>query len=184
MNEFKLRLYNSFFASQKDLQILKSSRRDFEAYKDSKARTQSKKLTTKNKIINVLFYSALIIVLFHSCKNDPPQDIIIENNSVDSTEVKNGIHLATGLKMDEHLGLIRANCLNCHSAKLITQNRATREGWAQMIDWMQATQGLWDLGVSEDKILDYLATHYAPENTGRRKNLEINAEDWYELKLD
>ena len=44
---------------------------------------------------------------------------------------------------------------------------------------MQETQKLWDLGENEDIILDYLAEHYAPEDIGRRKNLE-NIE-WYEL---
>lgn len=141
-------------------------------------------MISRNRIVHLLFFTILLLCLNNACKDDSSEQVATSENIADSTEVKNGIHLATGLKMDEHLGLIRANCLNCHSAKLITQNSATREGWAQMIDWMQATQGLWDLGVSEEKILDYLATHYAPENTGRRKNLELNTEDWYELKVD
>jgi endonuclease I len=84
------------------------------------------------------------------------------------------------LVVDEELPLVIQNCTACHSAKLVAQNRATREGWKNIIVWMQETQNLWDLGSSEDKILDYLARHYAPEKTGRRKNLQ-NIE-WYELK--
>ena len=60
------------------------------------------------------------------------------------------------------------------------QNRATREGWEEMIRWMQETQKLWDLGPTEDKILDYLATYYAPENKGRRAQLVVD--EWYEIE--
>ena len=70
--------------------------------------------------------------------------------------VKNGIHLSTGMAYDENFKVVRAACTYCHSPKLITQNRATRDGWQQMIRWMQKTQGLWELGVNEPIILDYL----------------------------
>ncbi len=86
----------------------------------------------------------------------------------------------TVLEADDALPIVVGNCTNCHSAKLIAQNRATREGWKDLIRWMQETQKLWDLGANEDIILDYLAEYYAPENIGRRRNLE-NIE-WYELK--
>lgn len=87
---------------------------------------------------------------------------------------------SSGLVVDKELPLVVNNCTACHSAKLIIQNRATREGWKNMVVWMQETQNLWDLGPNENKILDYLARHYAPEKTGRRKNLENI--DWYDLK--
>jgi hypothetical protein len=80
----------------------------------------------------------------------------------------------------EHQLLVIANCTGCHSAKLVTQNRATREGWTNMIRWMQRTQNLKDLGDAEPKILDYLSTHYAPAEQGRRANLEVA--EWYELE--
>lgn len=95
--------------------------------------------------------------------------------------IEDGVHLRTGLKDDENLQLVIGACTSCHSAKLITQNRATREGWKQMFDWMYATQGLPDLGVHEPKILDYLAEHYAPEEVGRRQNLDVEAIEWYIL---
>jgi len=98
--------------------------------------------------------------------------------------VENGIHVKTGLKNDENLQLIIGACTSCHSAKLITQNRATRSGWSQMIDWMQETQGLPDLGEQEPKILDYLAKHYAPEEVGRRANLDMAEIEWYILGLE
>ena len=95
-----------------------------------------------------------------------------------------GIHEATGLIAAPGYKLVKANCTICHSAKLVTQNRATREGWASMIDWMQRTQGLWDLGGQEPKILDYLATNYAPEEGGRRSNIDLEASEWYVLDLE
>jgi len=86
-----------------------------------------------------------------------------------------------GLKEGEGRETVVANCTACHSDKLIVQNRATREGWQNMIRWMQETQRLWDLGENEKVILDYLEANYAPEETNaRRKNLE-NIE-WYELE--
>ena len=98
----------------------------------------------------------------------------------DADEVVNGVHVMTGLKAAKGFELVRGNCTACHSAKLITQNRATREGWEEMIDWMQATQGLWELGGQESTILDYLAKNYGPEEIGRRANLkEI---EWYVLE--
>lgn len=98
--------------------------------------------------------------------------------------VENGLHVATGLVYAEGFELVRGTCTACHSAKLITQNRATREGWEQMIRWMQKTQNLWDLGANEPIILDYLAAHYAPEEIGRRANLDVEAIEWYLLELD
>lgn len=107
------------------------------------------------------------------------------NNKVeDLDEVVDGIHLQTGLVYAEGFDIVRGMCTACHSAKLVTQNRATREGWEQMIDWMQETQGLWDLGKAEPVILDYLAKHYAPTEVGRRANLDVTEVEWYILDLE
>ena len=97
-------------------------------------------------------------------------------------EVVDGIHVPTGLKVAEGFDVVRPTCTACHSGKLVAQNRATRQGWEEMIRWMQETQGLWPLGENEPIILDYLATNYGPEETGRRANLE--AVEWYILELD
>ena len=95
-------------------------------------------------------------------------------------EVIDGVHVSTGLKAEEGFKLVQSNCTPCHSAKLITQNRATRDGWKSTIVWMQEKQNLWPLGENEEKILDYLAANYAPEDKGRRENLS-NIE-WYTLE--
>jgi len=104
-----------------------------------------------------------------------PKDIV----AIPKELIKNGIHTPTGFKVGDHLHMVVATCTACHSAKLVTQNRATKEGWKDMIVWMQETQNLWDLGENEEPILSYLAKHYGPEETGRRKPLE-NIE-WYSL---
>jgi len=98
----------------------------------------------------------------------------------EAAKIENGIHKSTGLIADANYKLVVQNCTSCHSAKLITQNRAERSGWESMIRWMQAEQKLWDLGANEEKILDYLAKNYAPENEGRRPILTDI--DWYELE--
>lgn len=95
-------------------------------------------------------------------------------------KIENGIHAETGLIEAEGLNLVIGHCTACHSAKIITQNAADREGWEKMIRWMQDTQNLWDLGEHEEIILDYLAENYAPKKRGRKPPLgEI---EWYELK--
>ena len=98
----------------------------------------------------------------------------------DKPEVVDGIHVETGLIAEGDYVLIVRNCAGCHSAALVTQNKQTKEGWLELIRWMQETQKLWDLGKNEDKILEYLSTYYAPKDEGRRKNLVV--EEWYEIK--
>jgi hypothetical protein len=74
----------------------------------------------------------------------------------------------SGFAIGTHYELVRNHCTACHSAKLVTQNRMSREGWLSTIRWMQKTQGLWPLAEQESKILDYLEKYYSPVATGRR----------------
>ena len=74
----------------------------------------------------------------------------------------------TGFVIAEYYEIVRAHCTACHSAKLVTQNRMTRENWLATIRWMQKSQGLWPLGDQEPKILDYLESHYSPIAVSRR----------------
>lgn len=81
---------------------------------------------------------------------------------------------ASGFIVDENYQLVVQNCTACHSGKLVTQMRGSREVWESLIRWMQATQNLWPLPpATESAILDYLAKHYAPAATVfRRKPLD------------
>ena len=68
---------------------------------------------------------------------------------------------ASGFPEGEGRALVVANCTACHSDKLVRQNRSTKEGWRELIRWMQKKQGLWPLDLqTEDTILEYLASHY------------------------
>ena len=79
-----------------------------------------------------------------------------------------GLIIATGFEQ------VKKTCTVCHSAMLITQNKADRDGWLEMIRWMQAKQGLWQLDAdTENAILDYLATNYGPTAASRRTPLEV-----------
>ena len=116
-----------------------------------------------------------------SLKIDKPSVKNLKMEDPFLAEVEDGIHIPSGLAYGAGFDEVYTSCLACHSAKLITQNRAIRAGWEEMIRWMQATQGLGDLTGKEDAILDYLAEHYAPEEVARRSNLDIEAIEWYVL---
>ena len=80
------------------------------------------------------------------------------------TEADTGLAVAPGWED------IRTHCGGCHSFGLITNQRANREGWRDMIRWMQRTQNLWELPPeSETRILDYLAENYAPQALRQRR---------------
>lgn len=122
-----------------------------------------------------LILIALSFFAFVACKT--------QQASVDSAQTSS-VELASSevaLPKDPNLIHVQAHCTSCHSAKMITMNRFTREGWKEKIEWMQKTQGLWDLGEAEPLVLDYLEKHFSPApQTSRRKNLE--GIEWYELE--
>lgn len=91
-----------------------------------------------------------------------------------------GIDPETGLVIAKDLILVKAHCTGCHSSKMITQFRATKEGWLDRIRWMQKTQKLWDLGEAEPAILAYLSTYYAPVKSPQRREPLQNIQ-WYKL---
>jgi len=96
------------------------------------------------------------------------------------SEVKDGIEVTSGLISASGIEIVKRRCLTCHSSKLITQTRLSRENWEEKIRWMQATQNLGDLGMDEKPILDYLALNYAPVKRGRRPQLKKT--EWYWLE--
>ena len=104
----------------------------------------------------------------------------VVNEDEEWDKIENGVHVRTGLIEGEgHMEVVN-NCTNCHSAKLVTQNRMSRERWAATIDWMQETQNLWDLGDNEEIIINYLITNYPTTKKGRRSILTDI--EWYELE--
>ncbi len=75
----------------------------------------------------------------------------------------------TGFRMTGDWELVRANCIACHSAKLVTQQRGTAAQWLSMIRWMQEKQNLWQFEADvEARIVAYLADNYPPAENQRR----------------
>lgn len=76
---------------------------------------------------------------------------------------------ATGLIRNPGWELVRIHCGGCHSHALVTEQRADRQTWLDMIRCMQATQNLWQFDpATETRILDYLADNYPPQPNQRR----------------
>jgi hypothetical protein len=120
-----------------------------------------------------LFWTSLLVIIIGCQKSTQLTEVDSQVESIQTDSI-------SGLMVDENFELVRAQCTACHSAKLITQNSASRVGWEQMIRWMQKDQGLWDLGENEPLILDYLSKHYGLQQKGRRAPLtEI---EWYILE--
>lgn len=132
------------------------------------------------KIIRVVFIIVLLypFAFYVASKIDFEKEKIIKK-VIEIPIVENGIDVESGLIVDEHYELVKGTCSACHSINLVTQNSATREGWKDLIVWMQKTQKLWDLGDNEVLILDYLEKNYAPKEQGRRAPLKDV--EWYEL---
>ena len=135
-----------------------------------------------------VFFSFLASILLLFAVYDPTfsvfenkkNDLIYTDIIDDEDKIENGIHLRTGLIEAEGLMTVVNNCTNCHSAKLVTQNRMNAERWNTTIKWMQETQNLWDLGTDQKIIVNYLVTNYPTIAKGRRMILtDIN---WYTLE--
>lgn len=95
------------------------------------------------------------------------------------------IDAETGLVADPYLSLLKANCTTCHSTKLISQHRFTREGWVGKIRWMQQYHNLWNLGESERVILDYLEKYYSPQSNANQlpaRRAPLKNIEWYKLE--
>lgn len=110
----------------------------------------------------------------------PEETVVAIPAEDDYDKIVDGIHMRTGFIAAPGLMETVNNCTNCHSSKLVTQNRMDKERWTATIRWMQETQNLWDLGKNETIIIDYLVTNYPPLEMGRRENLGNIA--WYVLK--
>ena len=139
----------------------------------------------------LLFFSGLIVLfvviqivtpnLFNNAVDKDKGEIVaFVVEEVDEDLIENGVHVASGLIVDEGYELVLNSCGGCHSLKLVTQNHGNEQDWVDIIRWMQETQKLWDLGSAEEDIVKYLAKNYGPKEKSRRANLK-NIE-WYELE--
>ncbi|PIQ22587.1 MAG: hypothetical protein COW65_02300 [Cytophagales bacterium CG18_big_fil_WC_8_21_14_2_50_42_9] len=122
----------------------------------------------------------LILANVQKSQSEEQRISIRTQYQVQASVLSDSLDATTSLVLAPGFTTVKENCLRCHSPKLITAKRASREGWLTTIHWMQQTQGLGDLGSAEPIILDYLAKHYAPNQSGRRPALQ-NIE-WYKLE--
>ena len=115
-----------------------------------------------------------VVLLFSGCsKEEPAPEPLGEPETLVRTEPE--LDPVTGLKMTGDWEIVRANCMACHSGKLITQQRGSAQQWLTMIRWMQKKQNLWPIPAEQEQvIIEYLATHYAETDWGRRPNLAIS----------
>lgn len=142
------------------------------------------------KLFTILLLFAGVVVIFmiymisdpsfSAFKKQEVVEYVNVQEEVDEDRIENGIHVRTGLVEADGMMEVVYNCTNCHSAKIVIQNRMNKERWVATIRWMQKTQNLGDLGLNEDIIINYLVTNYPPVDKGRRQILSNI--DWYELK--
>ena len=153
----------------------------------SEKNKQNFKVPHRLLIGGFLFIVLLLAVIFYfydeagiTLSDTSNEDIEYVNIEEDTERIVNGIHVRTGFIASDGMQQVINNCTNCHSAKLVTQNKLSKEGWTATIRWMQKTQNLWDLGENEGIIIDYLSKNYGPIKKGRREGLKDI--EWYPLK--
>lgn len=142
-------------------------------------------LITIISLVGVLVMGVIYVLLDPSLslfKGTQATEVRVESTAIlldDADRIENGIHVETGFIEAPGMMITIQNCTNCHSSKLVIQNRMNEERWVKTIRWMQETQNLWDLGENEKIIVDYLVSNYPPKKVGRRANLDVA--EWYQL---
>ena len=139
-------------------------------------------------IFTVIAIGAIILVYFmvdpslSVLRDDEPKTeiVVLPETDDEFDKIENGIHVRTGFVEAPGMMETVQNCTNCHSSKLVIQNRMDEERWKSTIKWMQETQNLWDLGENEEVIINYLVTNYPPRKKGRREVLTDI--EWYQLE--
>ena len=152
--------------------------------KEAEFKSQVKKVYRLLMLLFSLFVitgGGLVYYMFNpSVLSSNSETLVVIPIELDEDRIENGIHVRTGLVDAEGLMTVVYNCTNCHSAKIVTQNRMNAERWNATIKWMQETQNLWDLGGNQEIIVNYLVANYPPIAKGRR--MVLKNIDWYELE--
>ena len=68
--------------------------------------------------------------------------------------------------------LLQKICADCHGLDIIVSQRATKDGWASIVDSMvgRGASGTKD---ELDTIIDYLAKNFGPEDKDKKVNKEV-----------
>ena len=72
----------------------------------------------------------------------------------------------TGLVIAPGFETVKKTCTVCHAAMMITQNKADRDGWLEMIRWMQAKQNLWPFEPEMSSVPAICVTPWTRSTTG------------------
>ncbi|MEP2279667.1 monoheme cytochrome C [Maribacter sp.] len=131
-------------------------------------------------ILAIVVAALIYFVKDLNLSNEPETEIVEIPDEDDFNRIENGIHVSTGFIDAPGMTETVQNCTNCHSSKLVIQNRMSEERWKSTIKWMQKTQNLWDLGENEATIINYLVTNYPPKKVGRR--VVLSNVEWYKLE--
>lgn len=139
-------------------------------------------MKNRNYIIATIVILLLATIAFFMVKRNTQEEAYEKVDEVKNAfiELDEATIAQSGFVNDIGVSQVIQNCTQCHSSKLVTQNRLNEAGWKATIEWMQETQNLWDLGKNEDRIVTYLAKNYGPTKKGRRENLDVT--EWYKLK--
>jgi hypothetical protein len=70
---------------------------------------------------------------------------------------------------------VQKNCLSCHNARIATSKRGTEDEWADTVSKMVA-RGANIPDNDVDTIIEYMATHFGPENSKHSQSGESKAE--------
>lgn len=65
-----------------------------------------------------------------------------------------------GLPREGAYELVDAYCSGCHSLQIVMQQRASKDRWATLLEWMETKQNMPSLEEDEAAVLAYLAEHF------------------------
>lgn len=71
--------------------------------------------------------------------------------------------------------VVQKNCLSCHNARIATSKRGTEDEWADTVSKMVA-RGANIPDNDVDTIIEYMATHFGPEDSKHSQSGESNSE--------
>jgi len=84
-------------------------------------------------------------------------------NKEAANKSKAAVQTFMGLKQTPGFEYVLANCIGCHSPRLIAQHHLSRKRWEETLVTMNKKHGLWKLSPDMKKrILDYLAENQGP----------------------
>jgi len=96
-------------------------------------------------------------------KKASPAKSFQQANKEAAKKLKAPQQMIMGLKQAPGVEYVVANCIGCHSPRLIASHHLSRKRWEETMAAMSKQHGLWKLSPDmKKKILDYLAENQGP----------------------